>query len=100
MNHFQRREGTIWCEDVPLARIAEDLGTPTYVYSKATFDRHFRVFDEAWSGIDHLVCFAVKACSNIAILNLLAKADSGFDIVSAGLVVAWHGRSVSRWGWC
>ncbi len=84
MNHFHRVDGELWCEDVPLRRIAEDVGTPTYVYSAATLTRHYQVFDEAWAEADHLVCFAVKACSNIAILNLLAGLGSGFDIVSGG----------------
>ncbi|MFO0746129.1 MAG: diaminopimelate decarboxylase [Myxococcota bacterium] len=86
MNHFERHEsdGALWCEDVPLAAIAGAVGTPTYVYSRATIERHARVWHEAWSGLDHLGCFAVKACSSLAVLSLLAKAGLGFDIVSAG----------------
>lgn len=85
MNHFHRgADGSLWAEDVPLARIAAEVGTPTYVYSRATLTRHFRVFDAAWAGVDHLVCYAVKACSNLAVLNVLAKLGAGFDIVSGG----------------
>ena len=84
MDHFRRVDGQLCCEEVPLAEIAAQVGTPVYVYSAATLSRHYRVFDEAWSETDHLVCFAVKACSNIAILAHLAKLGAGFDIVSIG----------------
>jgi diaminopimelate decarboxylase len=84
LDHFERRDGVLFAEDVALERIASEVGTPTYVYSRATIERHFRVFDDAWSGQDHLVCYAVKASSNLAILSLLAKMGSGFDIVSVG----------------
>lgn len=85
MNHFHRGpDGELWAEDVPLRRIADEVGTPTYVYSRATLTRHFQVFDAAWSDVDHLVCYAVKACSNLAVLNVLARLGAGFDIVSGG----------------
>ena len=84
MDHFERRGGALYCEDVPMADIAKQVGTPVYVYSAATLERHYKVFDAAWDGSDHLVCFAVKACSNIAILNRLARLGAGFDIVSKG----------------
>ena len=84
MNHFERVDGALHCEQVALSLIAEKVGTPAYVYSRATLERHYRVFDEAWASVDHLVCFAVKACSNIAILRLLANLGAGFDIVSGG----------------
>ena len=84
MNHFNRIDGILHAESVPLSRIAQDVGTPVYIYSRATFERHFRVFDAAFAEVDHLVCFAVKACSNIAILQTLAQLGSGFDIVSEG----------------
>jgi len=85
MNHFQRAaDGTLHAEGVPLTRIADEVGTPTYIYSRATLERHFRVFDEAWAGQPHLVCYAMKALSNLTVLNLLAKLGAGFDIVSAG----------------
>lgn len=71
-------------EDVPLSRIAAEVGTPVYVYSRATLERHYRVFSEAFKGLDALVCFAVKANSNIAVLRILAKAGAGADVVSLG----------------
>lgn len=84
MDHFDFRNGTLYCEDVALADIAKQVGTPTYVYSRATFERHYRVFDQALEGLPHLICYAVKANSNIAVLNVLARLGSGFDIVSGG----------------
>ncbi len=84
MNHFESRDGVLFAEDVPLEQIAREVGSPVYVYSSATLRRHFQVFDGAFSDIDHLTCFAVKALSNIAILNLLAQEGAGFDIVSGG----------------
>jgi diaminopimelate decarboxylase len=84
VNHFQRRDGELFAEGVPLSQIAREVGTPAYVYSAATLRRHFRVFDGAFSDIDHLTCFAVKALSNIAVLHLLAQEGAGFDIVSGG----------------
>nr|WP_231727050.1 diaminopimelate decarboxylase [Kordiimonas lipolytica] len=71
-------------EDVPLSRIAAEVGTPVYVYSRATLERHYRVFSDAFEGLDALVCFAVKANSNIAVLRILAKAGAGADVVSLG----------------
>lgn len=84
MDHFLPRDGVLHAEDVDLRAVAAEFGTPCYVYSRATLERHWRAFDDAFSGRDHLVCFAVKACSNIAILNVLARIGSGFDIVSGG----------------
>ena len=84
MDHFHYRDGELFAEDVPLARIAETHGTPCYVYSRATLERHWQAFDAALSGRDHLICYAVKANSSLAILNLLARLGSGFDIVSVG----------------
>ncbi|HWM88488.1 MAG TPA: diaminopimelate decarboxylase [Kofleriaceae bacterium] len=84
MNHFHYREGELHCEEVPLARIAAEVGTPVYVYSTATIERHYRVFDEALAGLDHLICFSVKACSNLSILRLLFGMGAGADIVSGG----------------
>ena len=71
-------------EDVPVATIAEAHGTPVYVYSRATIERHWHAFNDAFEGHPHLVCYAVKANSNLAVLNVLAKLGSGFDIVSVG----------------
>ncbi|HUH02610.1 MAG TPA: diaminopimelate decarboxylase, partial [Kofleriaceae bacterium] len=84
MNHFEYQGDELYCEQVPLARIAAEVGTPTYIYSHATLTRHYRVFDDALSGIDHLICFSVKANSNLAVLNLLFSMGAGADIVSGG----------------
>jgi diaminopimelate decarboxylase len=84
MDHFEYRDGVLHAEDVPLTAIAERFGTPTYVYSRATLTRHYRAFDEALAGLDHQVCYAVKANSNIAVLQVLARLGAGFDIVSGG----------------
>lgn len=84
MNHFQYKGDELHCEDVPLAAIAAEVGTPTYVYSTATLTRHFKVFDDSLSGIDHLIAFSVKANSNIAVLRLLFSLGAGADIVSGG----------------
>ena len=84
MDHFLYRDGALFAEDVPLAEIAASVGTPFYVYSSATLLRHFTLFDEALEGLDHLVCYAMKAASNQAILKTLAQAGAGMDVVSAG----------------
>lgn len=84
MDHFQYRDSALHAEDVPVAELAEEFGTPLYVYSRATFERHWRAFDNAFADRTHLVCFAVKANSNLAVLNVLARLGSGFDIVSVG----------------
>ncbi|MEN8214652.1 MAG: diaminopimelate decarboxylase [Pseudomonadota bacterium] len=84
MDHFNYIDSKLYAEEVPLARIAEQYGTPCYVYSRATLERHWHAFNDAFEGHPHLVCYAVKANSNIAILNLLARLGSGFDIVSLG----------------
>ncbi|HEY0094760.1 MAG TPA: diaminopimelate decarboxylase [Archangium sp.] len=84
MNHFSYRKRVLHAEEVPLSAIAEAVGTPVYVYSAATLRRHFRVVTEAFGKHPHLVCYAVKANSTLAILKLLAEQGSGFDIVSGG----------------
>ena len=85
MNHFARRGGELFCEEVPLARIAQEAGTPSYVYSTATLLRHARVFREAIEPLPAaLCCYAVKAAGNLALLALLAREGYGFDIVSGG----------------
>jgi diaminopimelate decarboxylase len=84
VNHFSYRKGILHAEEVPLPAIADAVGSPTYVYSTATLTRHFRVVTEAFGEHPHLVCYSVKANSNLAILRLLAEAGSGFDIVSGG----------------
>lgn len=84
MDFFAYRDGRLFAEDVDLNQVAESFGTPCYVYSRATLERHWHAFDEPLKGHDHLICYAVKANSNIAILNLFARLGSGFDIVSVG----------------
>ena len=84
MDHFAYQGDQLAAEQVPLSTIAERYGTPCYVYSRATLTRHWRAFDEAFGSRAHLICFAVKANSNLAVLNLLARLGSGFDIVSVG----------------
>ena len=84
MNNFEYRHGELHCEDVPVSRIAKEVGTPCYVYSHATLLRHFRAYDSAFKNIPHVIAFAMKANSNLAILRLMAKEGSGADIVSGG----------------
>lgn len=84
MHSFHYRDGSLHCEDVDLERVAEKYGTPLYVYSAGTILDHYRRLDSALAEIDHLICYAVKANSNRAILNLLSREGAGFDIVSGG----------------
>ncbi len=84
MHDFEYRHGELYCEQVPVSRIAKELGTPCYVYSHATLVRHFRAYDSAFENIPHLIAFAMKANSSLAILRLMAKEGSGVDIVSGG----------------
>ena len=84
MSYFHYRNGELFAEDVALTTIAERYGTPTYVYSRAALTEHFLAYQDALSDCAHLICYAVKANSNIAVLNVLAKLGAGFDIVSIG----------------
>ena len=84
MDHFLYRNGILHAEDVAIPEIAAAVGTPFYVYSTATLTRHFRLFDEALAGLDHLVCYAMKANSNQAVLRLMASLGAGVDVVSGG----------------
>jgi len=84
MDHFLYKDGVLHAEDVSVAEIAAEVSTPFYCYSTATLLRHFRLFDEALDGMDHLVCYAMKAASNQAILKTLAQAGAGMDVVSGG----------------
>jgi diaminopimelate decarboxylase len=84
MNYFEYRNDQLYAEDVAMADLAARVGTPFYVYSARTLRRHYRVFDEAFAGTDHLVCYAMKALSNLSILKLFASMGAGFDIVSVG----------------
>jgi diaminopimelate decarboxylase len=84
MDYFNYQDGVLCAENVPVPDIAAAHGTPCFIYSRATLERHWQAFDAALAGIDHLVCYAVKANSNLAVLNVLARLGSGFDIVSVG----------------
>src|ERR1700689_4340662 len=81
---FHYVDNTLYCEDIPLADIAKAVGTPAYVYSSRVILDNYRAYDEAFGALPHTVCYAVKANSSLGILSLLARAGSGFDIVSAG----------------
>jgi len=84
MDHFEYRAGRLYAENVAVSAIAAACGTPCYVYSRATLERHWRAFDAALGDHPHLICYAVKANSNLAVLNVMARLGSGFDIVSVG----------------
>ena len=84
MHNFEYRQGELYCEQVPVSQIAKQVGTPCYIYSHATLVRHIRAYDSAFKNIPHLIAFAMKANSNLAILRLMAKEGSGVDIVSGG----------------
>lgn len=84
MDYFNYHDGQLLAEDVPVAELAEQFGTPLYVYSRATLERHFRAYDEPLNDQPHLICYAVKANSNLAVLSVLARLGAGFDIVSGG----------------
>jgi diaminopimelate decarboxylase len=84
MHHFTYREDELYCEDVPVQKIAAEIGTPFYLYSHATLTRHFKAFSEAFAGMQKLICFSAKANTNLAILKLFATAGGGLDIVSGG----------------
>lgn len=84
MDHFAYRQGELYCEDMPIRRIAEEVGTPAYVYSRATFLHHYHAVREAFAELDPIICFSVKCCQNIHVCRLLAEQDAGFDVVSGG----------------
>ncbi len=84
MNHFHYEQKALYCEDVPVSKIARDVGTPVYIYSDATLRRHFDVFDSAFKDVKHLTCFSMKSNSNGAVLNLFSRQGGGVDIVSGG----------------
>lgn len=84
MHHFHYVNGELYAEDVPLRRVADEAGTPLFVYSRETLKRHFTVFREPFESIDHLICFSMKACSNMTVLRLFANMGGGVDIVSGG----------------
>ena len=84
MDYFNYRDQQLFAEDVAIADIVKQYGSPCYIYSRATLEQHWQAFDQAFAGHSHLICYAVKANSNISVLNLLARLGSGFDIVSVG----------------
>jgi len=84
MHHFHYRDNELYCEEVPIQKIAAEVGTPFYLYSHATLKRHFIIFNEAFEGIDRLVCYSAKANTNLALLKLFANLGGGLDIVSGG----------------
>jgi diaminopimelate decarboxylase len=84
VNHFEYRDGVLYAEDVPVAEIAKAVGTPCYIYSTATLERHYKVFAEAFKDVDSLVCYAMKANSNQAVLKTLGRLGAGIDVVSEG----------------
>ncbi|MBV1951842.1 MAG: diaminopimelate decarboxylase [Cycloclasticus sp.] len=84
MDYFQYRNGQLYVEDLAVEAVVKQFSTPSYIYSRATLERHWKAFDQAFGSKPHLICYAVKANSNIAVLNVLAQLGSGFDIVSVG----------------
>src|SRR5713101_4223525 len=81
---FLYKDNDLYCEHLPLSRLAEKYGTPLYVYSATAVRERYRIFDRAFQNIDHTICYSVKANSNLSILRLLARLGAGFDIVSGG----------------
>jgi diaminopimelate decarboxylase len=84
MHHFHYVNDELYCENVSITEICRDLGTPIFVYSRETLERHFRVFQEPFKSVDHLICYSMKACSNIAVLRIFGNLGAGVDIVSGG----------------
>lgn len=84
MHHFHYVNEQLYCENVPLERICDDVGTPVFVYSRETLERHFKIFQEPFRNVEHIICYSMKACSNLAILRVFANMGAGADIVSGG----------------
>ena len=84
MDFFNQRDKSLYAEDCSVSSIVKEYGTPLYIYSRATIERHWHAFNNAAGDRPHLVCYAVKANSNLAVLNVMARLGSGFDIVSKG----------------
>ncbi|MEW5910602.1 MAG: diaminopimelate decarboxylase, partial [Thermodesulfobacteriota bacterium] len=84
MHHFAYRNRELYCEEIPVKTIAESVGTPFYLYSHATLSRHFQAFQDAFKGVDSLICYSAKANTSLAILRLFNSMGSGLDIVSKG----------------
>ncbi len=84
MHHFSYRNGVLHAEDVSLRTLAEEIGTPFYCYSSATLERHYKVMHDAFAGTDHMICYAMKANSNQAVIRTMAELGAGMDVVSEG----------------
>jgi len=84
MHHFSYKDGELFCEQVPVNRIVEEYGTPIFIYSRGTLQRHYKIFEEPFSTVPHVICFSMKACSNLAILKIFSNLGGGVDIVSGG----------------
>jgi diaminopimelate decarboxylase len=84
MHHFSYKNNELYCEQVPVRRIVEEFGTPIFIYSRGTLERHFKIFEEPFSNVPHLICFSMKACSNLGILRIFSNLGGGVDIVSGG----------------
>ncbi len=84
MDHFNYKGDALYAEELAVSEIAEQHGTPCYIYSRATLERHYRAYEQALTGLPNMICYAVKANSNLAVLNVLARLGAGFDIVSGG----------------
>src|SRR5450432_1125899 len=84
MDFFNYKNGELFCEDVPAEKIAREVGTPVYVYSKATFLHHYRQIADAFKPVNATICYSIKSCGNINILKFLAKEGCGFDVTSGG----------------
>jgi diaminopimelate decarboxylase len=84
MHHFHYVNDELYCENVSISRICRELGTPIFVYSRQTLERHFKIFQEPFKSADHLICYSMKACSNLAVLRVFGNLDAGVDIVSGG----------------
>jgi diaminopimelate decarboxylase len=84
MHFFHYQDDGLFCENVPVQRICDEVGTPVFIYSRATLERHFKIFQQPFSNIDHLICYSMKACSNLTILRIFGNFGAGMDIVSGG----------------
>src|SRR5512144_3135821 len=89
MGPFQYKSNELFCEDVAVTKIADEVGTPVYVYSRSEIERAYKAFDTALEGIPHEVCYAVKACSTLGVLGVLVQLGAGADIVSVGELYRW-----------
>jgi diaminopimelate decarboxylase len=96
MDYFQYINGRLFAEDVAVEKMAAEVGTPVYIYSKATFIKHLQKIQQAYSELDTLVCYSVKACGNINILKFMAQAGCGFDVVSGASCIAQCRQEVTR----